>query len=93
MNNKRREELNILKEELSIIKAKIRMNSYGFVISSVGLGSSTYYYINSDGKMMPIVIFSSLAFASTVRSIANIMEERNINKKIMEEEKKLTLCK
>ena len=82
-------ELEILNERLNQVKASIRMTSYGFVVSIVGLAYSINIYVNDDKNILPVVVFSTLTAVSAFRGLTNINKEYNIRNEI----KKKTLTK
>ena len=88
-----KQELEILREELVRTRASIRLNSYGLIISTLGLGTFMYYYVHDDKSIVPVIAFAGLTTLSALKETKAFSKELDLRRKINDEEKKLSLTK
>ena len=80
----KKEELEVLKEQLVQTRASIRLNSYGLIISTTGLAIYLYNYVNKYEDIAPLIAFSALTTLSAAKEIANFNKELKLRRKINE---------
>ena len=79
-----RKELEELKEELVRVRASIRLNSYGLIISTLGLGTFMYYYVNDNKSFVPVMAFAGLTTLSALKEVKAFNKELSLRREINE---------